>query len=120
MTVAEYEKSPKTFDAIISISSIEHDGLGRYGDPVNPFGDIQAMQKLKSMLKDDGLLFFAVPIGKDRLVWNAHRIYGKLRLPLLLAGWEIIDSPRFSPQDLEQDNTGRIHQPVLVLKPKRV
>jgi len=119
MTVAEYERNPIKFDALISISSIEHDGLGRYGDPIDPYGDIKAMQKMKAMLHEDGLLFFAVPIGKDRLVWNAHRIYGKLRFPMIIDGWEIIDSTRFQPQDFERDNgNDGSYQPLLVLKPK--
>eukprot|EP00958_Prasinococcus_capsulatus_P014869 scaffold1564_cov389-Prasinococcus_capsulatus_cf.AAC.28 len=35
-----------TFDAAFAISSLDHDGLGRYGDPVNPFADFQAMERL--------------------------------------------------------------------------
>ena len=30
------------FDAVVSFSSIEHSGLGRYGDPLNPWGDLIA------------------------------------------------------------------------------
>ena len=30
----------ENFDAVISYSSLEHSGLGRYGDALNPFGDI--------------------------------------------------------------------------------
>jgi SAM-dependent methyltransferase len=104
MTVEEYEKSPVQFDAILSISSIEHDGLGRYGDPIDPWGDIKAMQKMKQMLKPDGLLFLAVPYGSDYLLWNAHRVYGSLRMPLLLSGWNQVD---FAPAGF---------QPVFVLK----
>ena len=45
------------------ISSFDHDGLGRYGDPINPEGDLQAMQTVASVLRDDGILFLTVPIG---------------------------------------------------------
>jgi hypothetical protein len=31
-----------TFDAIVTFSSVEHSGLGRYGDALNPWGDIIA------------------------------------------------------------------------------
>lgn len=115
MTVEEYDQLPIQFDSIISISSIEHDGLGRYGDPLNPWGDIQTMQKFKKMLKPGGLLFLAVPVGKDCLFWNAHRIYGRMRLPLLLEGWEIVDTCGFSLNDYEAvEYSG--HQPVFVLR----
>lgn len=119
MTLNEYNRRPRQFDALLSISSFEHDGLGRYGDPIDPFGDIKAMRNAKTMLKPGGLLFLAVPVGPDTLVWNAHRIYGKIRLPLLLEGWEIVDSFGFSPADF--DNQALIstqhHQPVFVLRP---
>jgi hypothetical protein len=115
MTVEEYAQNPQVFDAILSVSSIEHDGLGRYGDPINPQGDLETMSKSKTMLKKDGLFFLSVPIGRDTLYWNAGRLYGKLRLPLLLKGWDMIDSAGFSQSDLT-NNSNMGHQPVLVLR----
>ncbi len=114
-TVKEYEINPVKFDSIISISSIEHDGLGRYGDPVNPVGDIEAMTKIRDMLNDDGIFFLSVPVGKDKLVWNAHRIYGRLRLPLLLKKWEILKVVGY-PFYIKL--LKRERQPVFVLKKK--
>ena len=84
MTVDEYDQNPMRFDAAFSISSFEHDGLGRYGDPLNPNGDLEVMTKMKSILKPVGILFLAVPIGTDKVVWNNCRGYGRIRLPLLL------------------------------------
>lgn len=118
MTVKEYEENPILFDAVISISSYEHDGLGRYGDPLNPNGDLLAMEKTKKMLKKGGLLFLAVPIGQDYCVWNAHRVYGKIRFPVLIEGWEIVDAFGFTERDLDR-NPNELYQPVLVLQPKR-
>lgn len=117
MTVDEYEKNPILFDAVISISSYEHDGLGRYGDPLNPIGDFIAMTKTKKMLKKGGLLYLAVPVGRDHFVWNAHRIYGKIRLPLLLEGWEVVGSFGFTDKDLNRD-PNELYHPVFVLRPK--
>jgi len=39
MTADEFEKDSRLFDGAISISSVEHSGLGRYGDPLDPDGD---------------------------------------------------------------------------------
>ena len=119
MTVEEYDRNPVQFDAALSISSFEHDGLGRYGDPVNPEGDIKAMQKMKHVVKPGGLLFLSVPVGKDTLVWNAHRVYGSIRLPLLLQGWEKIDSFGFEKELLEKDHLVKDssgYQPIFVLR----
>ena len=33
------------FDAVVTISSLEHSGMGRYGDNLNPWGDVQAMAR---------------------------------------------------------------------------
>jgi hypothetical protein len=39
------------YDVAMSISSFEHDGLGRYGDPLNPDGDMNAMRSARRLLK---------------------------------------------------------------------
>jgi|TARA_R110000823_G_scaffold196632_2_gene327952 SAM-dependent methyltransferase len=117
LTVDEYSKNPQKFDVVFSISSFEHDGLGRYGDPINPTGDIEAMINVKSMLKKDGILFLAVPVGVDTIFWNAHRIYGKHRFPKLIDGWEIIDKVSFHEKKFKVNN--KMDQPVIVLKIKR-
>lgn len=118
LTVSEFDANPRTFDAILSISSFEHDGLGRYGDPINPNGDLNAMEKTKKALKKDGLLFLVVPVGKDRIVWNLHRIYGNKTLPRLFSGWQVVDTFGFSSEQLENETLimGQ-QQPVFVLKP---
>jgi len=91
------------FDAAFSISSFEHDGLGRYGDPIDPDGDLKAMRQMKELLRPRGLLYLAVPLGVDKVVFNVHRIYGRLRLPLLLEGWTLIDSVGFDEALLDRD-----------------
>ena len=120
LTVEEFNKNPKKFDAIISISSIEHDGLGRYGDPIDPYGDYKTMASLKKILNPGGKLYLAVPVGTDCIVWNAHRIYGKCRLPKLLKGWNVIE--KFGNEATEKASfsvePGAIwyYQPVFVLE----
>ena len=117
MTVEEYHRNPQKFDAILSISSIEHDGLGRYGDPINPQGDLETMGKIKEMLNEGGLFFLSVPVGEDSIYWNAHRVYGRNRLPLLFKGWEMIDSSGYLESDLSVSGY-TAHQPVFVLHQK--
>ncbi|MCH9620872.1 MAG: hypothetical protein S4CHLAM20_02800 [Chlamydiia bacterium] len=118
LTVDEYKEKPQKFDAVLSISSFEHDGLGRYGDPLDPNGDLKAMKSVKEMLKSGGLLFLAVPLGPDAVIWNAHREYGDIRLPMLLDGWKLIKSYGFD-EELYRIQ-GRVtrkecYQPIFVL-----
>lgn len=55
--------------------TVEHIGLGRYGDPIDYDGDLKAISELKRVLAIDGNLLFVVPIGKPIIKFNAHRIY---------------------------------------------
>ena len=55
---------------------VEHVGLGRYGDALDPDGDLKAMAELSRVLAPGGSLLFAVPVGRPRVQFNAHRIYG--------------------------------------------
>ncbi len=54
---------------------VEHIGLGRYGDPIDPDGDLKAISELKRVVAKGGNLIFVTPIGKPKIVFNAHRIY---------------------------------------------
>eukprot|EP00939_MAST-03C_sp_MAST-3C-sp1_P000175 g175.t1 len=113
---AEFDRPGRQFDAIISVSSVEHDGLGRYGDPLAPHADIKSMAKLRHYLRKDGLVFLSVPVGQDAVVYNAHRVYGAHRLPLLIDCYEVLDTFGFSPRDFEDRNWAALHQPVFVLE----
>lgn len=55
--------------------TIEHIGLGRYGDILDPDGDSKAIAELKRVLAVEGNLLFVTPLGKPRIEFNAHRIY---------------------------------------------
>jgi len=114
LTVSEFRKTPMTFDAVIAISSVGHDGLGSYGDPLDPDGDFKAMNDIRKMLRPDGVLFLAVPIGKDRLFWNALRQYGVLRLPRLLQGWKTLDTFGLSKERFDRVSFSG-YQPIFVL-----
>lgn len=56
------------FDVALSISSFDHDGLGRYGDPLEPNNDLRAMRTAACLLKPTGTLIMTVPIGPDVVV----------------------------------------------------
>lgn len=75
---ADLTDLPFESESIKSLScmhTIEHIGLGRYGDPIDPDGDVKAMSELSRVLSLGGDLLFVVPIGKATVRFNAHRIY---------------------------------------------
>lgn len=66
----------ESIESLSCMHTIEHIGLGRYGDPLDPDGDLKAIAELKRVLSKDGNLLFVVPIGKkSKIMFNAHRIY---------------------------------------------
>ena len=79
-------------DFIFTYSSLEHDGLGRYGDPINPYGDLEAISRAHCLLKPGGILFLGFGFGVDVVNYISHRIYGKYRRSVIMhLGWEPID-----------------------------
>ena len=62
-------------DSISSLHALEHFGLGRYGDPIDYWGYLKAIQNITSILKHDGRFYFSVPIGPQRIEFNAHRVF---------------------------------------------
>ena len=59
---------------------LEHFGLGRYGDRVDPDGYNTGFANLVQILETGGTLYFSVPIGRQRIEFNAHRIFGLAHL----------------------------------------
>ena len=62
-------------DSISSLHAIEHFGLGRYGDPIDYFGYLKAIRNIAKILKTNGSFYFSVPIGPQRIEFNAHRVF---------------------------------------------
>lgn len=76
---ANLTQLPFDSNSIASLSCMhvmEHVGLGRYGDALDPQGDVKAIEELKRVVRPGGDLLFVVPLGgKARIQFNAHRIY---------------------------------------------
>lgn len=71
-------------DSLSCLHALEHFGLGRYGDPVNPNGLELGLANMSRLLKTGGILYLSVPIGEDCVEFNAQRII-KLRSLLIMA-----------------------------------
>lgn len=67
------------FDLITCLSTIEHIGLGRYGDPIDPWGDVKMAANLRQLLRPGGILLMSFPTGPGRVVFNKNRIYTSYR-----------------------------------------
>lgn len=65
----------ESIKSLSCMHTAEHIGLGRYGDKIDPEGDLKAITELKRVLAKDSSLLFVVPVGKPKIEFNAHRIY---------------------------------------------
>lgn len=63
-------------ESISCLHVIEHIGLGRYGDDIDPDGWKKACKELQRVLTKGGRLYLSIPIGKPRVCFNAHRVFG--------------------------------------------
>lgn len=71
--------------------TIEHVGLGRYGDPIDYDGDLKAIAELKRVLAPGGTLIFVAPVGRPRIQYNAHRIYSYEQIISAFAGLRLTE-----------------------------
>jgi SAM-dependent methyltransferase len=81
-------------DEIKSLSCmhvIEHIGLGRYGDKIDPEGDKKAIAELKRVLAPGGSLLFVVPVGKPKIFFNAHRVYSYEQIISCFSNLELME-----------------------------
>jgi SAM-dependent methyltransferase len=72
--------SDQSVDSVSSLHAVEHFGLGRYGDRVDPDGWRKALLALQRVLRPGGRLYLSVPVGRERLCFNAHRIFSPTRV----------------------------------------
>jgi SAM-dependent methyltransferase len=79
-------------DSISSLHAIEHFGLGRYGDPIDYFGYLKAINNIAKILISGGKFYFSVPIGPQRIEFNAHRVFSVEYLISILSQNFIIKS----------------------------
>lgn len=72
-----------TFDVVISLSTLEHVGLGRYGDQIDADGDEKVVKEVARILKSKGRFIFTIPFGK-RCDTAWYRVYDMERIEQLL------------------------------------
>ncbi len=80
-----------SIDSLSCMHVVEHIGLGRYGDPIDCDGDLQAISEIKRVLSNDGDLLFVVPIGQNKIMYNAHRIYTYNQIITLFSDLRLVE-----------------------------
>jgi len=106
------------YDVILSFSSLEHDGLGRYGDPIYPNGDIDSCIEAYDMLAQGGHFLCAIPIGDGFIQGNYHRIYHKKRVDQMFSLFTRVGSVNYETFDsqLKFQGSDWQNQPLFICK----
>jgi SAM-dependent methyltransferase len=81
-----------SIDSLSCMHTIEHVGLGRYGDKIDPEGDLRAFSELKRVVAPGGNLLIVLPAGAQRLCFNAHRIYAYDSVLAQFGGYDLIEA----------------------------
>jgi SAM-dependent methyltransferase len=101
----EFEQS---CDSLSCLHVMEHFGLGRYGDPIDLYGYEAGFESLRRLLKPNGILYLSVPMGRERIEFNGHRIFSLVSL-LELFG------PAFELESFSYvDDSGALHENIPV------
>jgi SAM-dependent methyltransferase len=85
---------PFETDSVRSLSClhvIEHIGLGRYGDPIDPDGYLTAARELVRVLEPGGMLLIGTPVGRERLCYDAHRVFDPQTIVDAFAGLDLVE-----------------------------
>lgn len=65
----------ESIGSLSALCSLEHFGLGRYGDPLDPDACFKAFKSIQRVMKPEGKIYISVPIGTEHLEFNAHRVF---------------------------------------------
>lgn len=89
--VTELKIESNSIESLSCLHAMEHVGLGRYGDDVDPSGYLKGMKELERILKPGGKLYFSVPIGKQRLEFNSQRIFSPSTVMDIFSGMKLVE-----------------------------
>lgn len=70
-------------DSLSCLHALEHFGLGRYGDPLDAQGYVTGLRTMAQLVMSGGTFYLSVPIGEERVEFNAHRVFDPVGLVAL-------------------------------------
>lgn len=62
-------------DSLSCLHALEHFGLGRYGDPIDPMGHKSGLCNMANILRPGGIFYLSIPVGVERVEFNANRVF---------------------------------------------
>lgn len=88
-SITELPFEDGSVDSLSCLHVLEHIGLGRYGGPVDPDAYKEAAASLSRVLAPSGRLLLSTPVGRERLCFDAHRVFDPFRIPQIFGELEL-------------------------------
>jgi hypothetical protein len=91
-------------ESLSCLHAAEHFGLGRYTDPIDPDACFKAMAAIQRVLRPGGHLYFSVPVGAERLEFNAQRVFDPVTVQVTFNRLQLVsfaavdDAGQFYPE----------------------
>ncbi len=79
----------RSISSVSCLHVIEHIGLGRYGDSLDAEGARRAAEELQRVVGEGGRLYLSTPIGRERVCFNAHRVFAPATILALFSQLEL-------------------------------
>lgn len=101
-------------NSVASLSSLhvaEHFGLGRYTDPIDPNACFKFMTSLQRVLSPEGKLYFSVPVGRERVEFNAHRVFAPKTILDAFSGLELVSFSYVGDDDRLHEDSHPLDMP---------
>ena len=93
----------ESITSISALCSLEHFGLGRYGDPIDPEACYKAMRSIERVLAPGGHAYISVPIGWEHLEFNAHRVFYPQTIKDVFSHCDLIEFSTTDGSSIEKD-----------------
>ena len=88
---------------------MEHFGLGRYGDELDVLGHLRGFEAISKLLLQGGIFYLSVPMGHQRVEFNAHRVFSLSYLREMceftfhISGFSYVDDNGYLFEDADLD-----------------
>lgn len=92
-----------SIESMSALCSLEHFGLGRYGDPIDPEACFKCFNEIQKKIKAGGDLYLSVPIGQERVEFNAHRVFYADTIRESFSGMQLVEYSCVSEGKLERN-----------------
>lgn len=90
-SVLEMPFEDRSLESVSCLHVVEHIGLGRYGDPLDPSGSRRAIEELQRVVAPGGQLLLSLPVGRPRVCFNAHRVHDPRDVRALAGELELLE-----------------------------